>query len=180
MYLLDNLPPYEFDYKNYNKEIKHKKSETLQLLYSLSFFFVLSFALYNIISFLNVQIEYNKMIMFNSNTEYKQTSYNAILFLLVIDMILNMMYYVFTSILINKNMTTSRYYTLSCILCIITIIGMLCIIHHNILNKISEYMNSIIMIDSANYYNLLKHIRISTILYFTSYLINIVTVIYLF
>ncbi len=183
MYLLDKLPPYENDYeykdnKIINKDIK-QKSEVLQLLYALTFFFVICFTIYNNISFLNVQIEYNKMLIYNSNTEYTKTSYNTISFLLLTSMILNMMYYLFTNILINKNVTGSRYYTFSCIICVIIIISMLIYIHNNILYKIHELMNSIVLIDSPNYYNLTKHINVSNILYIVSYLINITTVIFL-
>lgn len=187
MYLLDNLP----DYENYNKDnkdikdTKQSKSETLQLLHVLSFLCIISFGIYNTISFLNVQIEYNNMIIYNTNTNtdtniyYKKVSYNPIIFLLIIDMILNMTYFVFTNILIHKNITGARYHICSCIVCIIIFIGLLYYIHLNILNKISEYMNSIVMIDSSNYYNLNKHIHISSILYIISYIINITTVIFL-
>jgi hypothetical protein len=181
MYLMDKLPPYENNYENDHKykDVKQNKSDTLQLLYALTFFFVVCFTIYNNISFLNVQIEYNKMLIYNSNTEYKKTSYNTLTFLLLTNMILNMMYYLFTNILINKNVTGSRYYTFSCIICVTIIISMLIFIHNNILYKINELMNSIVLIDSANYYHLVKHINVSNILYFVSYLINIIIVFFL-
>jgi hypothetical protein len=194
MYLIDKLP----DYENYTKDTKdtkyikdikdtnQSKSETLQLLHALTFLCIICFGIYNTISFLKVQIEYNNMIIYNENNKnndikiyFKKVSYNPIIFLLIIDMLLNMTYFVFTNILIHKNITGARYYTYSYIICIIIIIGLLYIIHLNTLNKISEYMNSIIMFDSANYYNLMKHIRISSILYIISYVINITTVILL-
>jgi hypothetical protein len=186
MYLLDKLPDYEIEYNKDTKDTKDTKqwkSETLQLLHALTFLCIVCFGLYNTISFLNVQIEYNNMIIYSDNNDikiyYKKVSYNPIIFLLIIDMLLNMTYFVFTNILIHKNITGARYYTCSCIICIIIILGLLYFIHLNTLNKISEYMNSIIMIDSVNYYNLMKHIRISSILYIISYSINITTVIFL-
>ncbi len=179
MYLLDKLPPYEIDdeIKNINKDIKQKKSDTLQIIYAISFFFVICFAIYNTISFLNVQIEYNNMIKYNDN--YKKISYNTILFLLIFDMILNMLYYMFTNIIIHKNITGARYYVFSSIMCVIIILVILSIVHTNIINKINEYMTSIIMIDSANYYILIKHIRISSFMYIFSYCINIISVVLL-
>jgi hypothetical protein len=199
MYLLDKLPPYEINNddeikdidkdKDINKNTKQRKSETWHLIYVFSFFFIVCFAIYNSISFLNVQIEYNNMLIYNNlfndnqlvNTsdEYKKVSYNSILLLLIFDMILNMMYYIFTNILVNKNITGSRYHICTSIICVILIIMILWIVHINILYKINQYMNSDIMFNSSNYYILLKHIRISTMLYVLSYCMNIISVIFL-
>jgi hypothetical protein len=196
MYLLDNLPPYENnndeDVEVKNKDISKNikiKSEILQIIYAISFFFVICFEIYNTISFLNVQIEYNNMVIYNNifndnqnvkmNIEFKKVSYNTILFLLIFDMILNMLYYMFTNIIIHKNITGARYYVFSSIMCVIIILVILSIVHTNIINKINEYMTSIIMIDSANYYILIKHIRISSFMYIFSYCINIISVVLL-
>jgi hypothetical protein len=197
MYLLDKLPPYENNdddeikdiNKNIIKDTKQRKSETWNLIYIFSFFFIVCFAIYNSISFLNVQIEYNYMLIYNNifndnqlvnmSDKYKKVSYNSILLLLIFDMILNMMYYIFTTILVNKNITGSRYHICTSIICVIIIIMILWILHINILYKINEYMNSDVMFNSYNYYNLLKHIRISTMLYVFSYCMNIISVIFL-
>ena len=187
MYLLDKEPPSyynEINKNNKNELNKKNHNEILELIYALSFFSIICFGLYNIISFMHVYIEYNNMIIYNEKNEkdieFKKVSYNPIIMMMIFNMILNMLYYMFTNIIIHKNITGVRYYVFSCIICVIIILGIICIIHHNILNKINEYMNNIVMLDSANYYSLLKHIRISTILYFMSYSINIVIVIFLF
>lgn len=188
MYLLDKEPPsYENNefYKTNKNEVnkKENKSESVELLYALSFFCIICFSLYNMISYLNVYIEYNNMIAYNNdngnNIKFKNISYNPIIFLMIFIMILNMLYYMFTNIIIHKNITGARYYVCSCIVCIIIILGIICIIHHNVLTKINEYMDNIVMLDSAEYYKLVKHVRTSTILYFMSYSINIVMVIFL-
>jgi hypothetical protein len=183
MYLLDKLPPYEFnnniEHNKNEQNIKKPKNECIQVMFALSFFGIISFAIYNIICILNVQIEFNKLLNYNK-INIQQISYNSTIFLLIFDMILNMMYYIFTNILIHKNITGARYYIGSCVMCIIIIISILLYTHNIILNKTADYLHSIVMLDSAEYYHLTKHIRISTGLYICSYLINIISVIYLF